>query len=274
MRESPPDVTTLARDLMHSGLITCPPEISIGQAAALLARHRVHALIVAAEGGEPLGVVSDTDLLAGEWLSTDTEGLEVMLAMTAGELMTAPVVTIPADATASEAAARLKTERISRLVVVQDGRAIGIVTVSNLVANLARASTERRCVADVMSRGIVVCLADTTVPAAARAMSERRSRSLVVVDANGKPLGVVTGFDLLALYEPGGAAETVADLMRPPLTIAPGASLRDAADLMLRHEVHRLVVVDPANPDRMPLGLVSTSDIVAEMAAPGSLWQG
>ncbi len=273
MRESPPDVTTLVRDLMHSGLITCPPEISIGQAAALLARHRVHALIVAAEGGEPLGVISDPDLLAGEWLSTDTEGLEVMLAMTAGELMTAPVVTIPADATASEAAARLKTERISRLVVVQDGRAIGIVTVSNLVANLTRASTERRCVADVMSRGIVVCLADTTVPAAARAMSERRSRSLVVVDANGKPLGVVTGFDLLALYEPGGGAATVADLMRPPLTIAPDASLRDAADLMLKHEVHRLVVVDPANPDRMPIGLISTSDIVAEMAAPGSLWQ-
>jgi CBS domain-containing protein len=258
---------------MHPGLITCPPETSIGQAAALLVSHRVHALIVAAEGGEPLGVLSDTDLLAGEWLSTDAEGLEVMLAMTAGDLLTAPIVTVPADATASEAAARLQAERISRLLVVEDGRPVGVVTVSNLVASLARASTERRCVADVMSRGIVVCLADTTVPAAARAMSERRSRSLVVVDAQGKPLGVVTGFDLLAHSGPGGAVRTVADLMRPPLTISPDASLRDAADLMLKHEVHRLLVVDPADPDHMPLGLISTSDIVAEMAAPGSPWQ-
>lgn len=36
----------------------------------------MHAAVVAAEGGEPLGVVSDTDLLAGEWLGGDPEGLE------------------------------------------------------------------------------------------------------------------------------------------------------------------------------------------------------
>ena len=263
----------LVRDLMHRDLVSCSPETRLGDAASLLVRHRVHALVVADSDGRPLGVLSDTDLLAGEWLSTDAEGLEVMLGMTAGELMTAPPETIDAGAPAGEAAARLRRGRILRLLVTEEGRPAGVISVSDLVASLARAATERRCVADVMSRGIVVCPPDTPVFAAARSMTERRSRSLVVVDSGGRPLGVVTGFDLLALYEPGAAETTVAELMQPPLTIGPDASLRDAADLMLRHETHRLVVVDPERPNAMPLGLVSTSDLVAEMAEPGSVWR-
>jgi CBS domain-containing protein len=49
--------------------------------------------------------------------------------------------------------------------------------------------------------------------------------------------------------------------------------LREAADQMLRHEVHRLLVVAPDDPAQVPLGLISTSDIVGEMAAPESVWQ-
>lgn len=126
---------------------------------------------------------------------------------------------------------------------------------------------------DVMSRGIVVRLEDTPLPAAARAMTERRSRSIVVVDSRGRSLGVVTGFDLLSIMEAGGGTQIVAQIMHRPITIHPTATLREAADAMLQHHVHRLVVVDPAKPDGMPLGLISTSDIVAEMAEPGSVWQ-
>ena len=61
--------------------------------------------------------------------------------------------------------------------------------------------------------------------------------------------------------------------MHAPITIGPGATLREAADLMLEHEIHRLVVVDPAAPDAVPLGVVATTDIVAEMAEPGSVWR-
>ncbi len=58
-----------------------------------------------------------------------------------------------------------------------------------------------------------------------------RGRSIVVVEPGGKPVGLITGLDLLALYGPSVAAETVAELMRPPLTIGPEATLREAADL-------------------------------------------
>jgi CBS domain-containing protein len=58
----------------------------------------------------------------------------------------------------------------------------------------------------------------------------------------------------------------------PALTTTADASLSEAADLMLAHEVHRLFVVDGAD-EGLPLGLVSTADIMVEMASPGSVWR-
>jgi CBS domain-containing protein len=107
------------------------------------------------------------------------------------------------------------------------------------------------------------------VAAAARAMTERHTRSVVVVGPHGQPLGVVTGFDLLEYCDAGDPAELVSKVMHPPLTIGPQATLRAAADLMLAHHVHRLLVVDPNEPDTMPLGIISTSDLVTELAANG-----
>src|ERR671931_574854 len=104
----------LVRDLMHPGLITCPPDTRLGDAARLLVEHRVHAVIVTDANGEPAGVLSDTDLLAGEWLSTDAASLSTVQEVTAGELMSSPPATVDANAPASEAAARLRSERLSR----------------------------------------------------------------------------------------------------------------------------------------------------------------
>src|SRR4029079_498113 len=58
---------TRVRDLMRPNLITCPPNLPLGEVAAILIRHRVHAIIIADATGMPLGVLSDIDLLAGEW---------------------------------------------------------------------------------------------------------------------------------------------------------------------------------------------------------------
>jgi hypothetical protein len=42
---------------------------------------------------------------------------------------------------------------------------------------------------------------------------------------------------------------------------------------MIENHHHRLVVVDPQEPESIPLGVISSFDIVAEMARPGSVWQ-
>lgn len=265
-------MTTLVRDLMRHHLITCTPNTTLGQAAVLLVQERVHALLVA-NGEEILGLISDIDLLTGEWLSTDAIKLETMRQLEVSTLMSSPPAIIAADAFASEAAARMQVEHIHRLLVVDKARPVGVISVSDLVASLAHTSIERRTVVEVMSRGIVVCLTGTPLSAVARAMTERRSRSVVVVEANGQPVGLVTGFDLLAFFETNQADEPVETVMHPPLTIYPTATLREAADRMIHSHVHRLLVINPDQPDSMPVGLISTTDIIAEMAEPGSVWQ-
>jgi CBS domain-containing protein len=261
-------------DLMTRDVISCRGDADLAAVAGKLARHHIHAVFVLDHAGEPSGVVSDFDLLAGEWMADDAEGLETMRRMTACELKSAPVESIGEDATAAEAAARLEELHVGRLLVRnREGRPAGVISVSDLVAPLGMRSRERRCVRDVMSRAIVTCLPDTSAEDAARAMTERRSRSIVVVDEHGRAVGVITGADLLSLYRQN-VGDTVSALMTTPVvTCEAEVTLTDAAELMISREVHRLVVVEPSGERETPIGVVSTADIVAEMAQEGSVWQ-
>jgi CBS domain-containing protein len=268
-------VTKMVRDLMHPGVLTCRPDSALGQVAVMLYQHHVHALVVADRDGRPLGVISDFDLLAGEWLSGDPESLEVMRQMTASELMSTPVNTIEADVPITEAARRMREEEMHRLLVLDQGQPVGVTSISDLVAGLAAtAPSGRETVADVMSDAILVCRGKTPIINAARAMTESGYRSVLVVDARGRQLGVVSGLDLVPFCEVKDCSTvTVTDVMHPALTIYMTASLREAADMMIKHHHHRLVVVDPDEPEAMPLGIISSYDIIAEMARPGSVWQ-
>lgn len=264
------------KDLMHKGLIVCPPNASLGKVASLLTEHHIHALIVAASADQPLGIISDFDLLAGEWLSVDGTSLDVMRKMTAGDLMTAPIESIEADTPVDDAAKTMIAKQIHRMMVVEKESPVGIVSISNFVADIAgQEQTRRGTVGDVMSDTFLVCRDQTTVLSAARTMTQAGWRSVVVVDAKGKPLGVVTGNDMLRYA--GKAVDenlTVSDVMnRNLLSVDMNASLQEAANLMIQNHKHRVIVIDSSNPDNFPLGVISSFDIVAEMAKPGSIWQ-
>jgi len=268
-------MSALVRDLMHRGLITCRQGAALGQVAVLLYQHHVHALVVVDRDGRPAGIISDFDLMAGEWLSADTASLDVMRKLTAGDLMSQPIVTVEADVGLRQAAKLMIEKEIERLMVTEGGKAVGIISSSDFVASIARAEKAKRdTVADIMSDAILVCRDKTPVISAARTMTQAGWRSVLVVDAAGHPLGVVSKGDLLPLVQNGIRNNlTVSEVMHPPLTIDIHASLRQAADVMIQHHHHRVVVVDAQDPGAFPLGIVSSFDIVAEMARAGSVWQ-
>lgn len=268
-------MSKLVRDLMHPGFITCQANASLGQVAVMLHQQHIHALVVADRDGRPLGIISDFDLLAGEWLAINDASTAAMRRMTAGEMMSTPIATIEAEVPVTEAVRRMRAHEISRLLVTEHGKPVGMLSISDLVAHLAKtAPLKRDTVADVMSRAILVCRDTTPVEAAARAMTDARYRSVLVVNAEGKPLGIANGLDLLVACEDESCGEmTVAQVMHPALTIHSNASLRDAANLMIQHHHHRLVVIDPAQPETIPLGVISSYDIVAQMARADSVWQ-
>ena len=265
----------LVKDLMHPGVMTCKPTASLGQVAVLLNQHQVHALFVTDRDGRIMGIISDFDLMAGEWLSSDSESLAVMRKLTAADLMTQPVDSVEANTPLAEAVNLLMEKGVSRLLVTDNEKPVGIISLSDFVASIASEITSNReTVGDVMSDAILVCRGKTPVASAARAMTSSGWRSVLVVDAKGKILGVVSGHDLLRFVK-DGVDETlvVRDVMHPALTIDLHASLREAADMMIQNHHHRLIVIDKDDPDSFPLGAISTFDIVAEMARPDSVWQ-
>ncbi|MCE9645129.1 MAG: CBS domain-containing protein [Chloroflexi bacterium] len=268
-------MSKLVKDLMHPGIITCKPTASLGQVAVLLNQHRVHALFVADRDGRLTGVISDFDLMAGEWLSSDSESLAVMRNLTAADLMTHPVDSVEANIPLADAVNHFIEKGVSRLLVTDHEKPVGIISLSDFVASIANEIKSRReTVGDVMSHAILVCRGKTPVASAARAMTSSGWRAVLVVDIKGKILGVVSGHDLLRFVKEGaGENLIVRDVMHPALTIDIHASLREAADMMIQNHHHRLVVVDKEDPDAFPLGAISTFDIVAEMARPDSVWQ-
>jgi len=269
-------MTQAVKDLMHKGLITCPPTTSLGQVATLLTEHHVHSLIIADQVGTPLGIISDFDLLAGEWLSVDEESLNAMRKLTARDLMTVPIESVDADTLTGTAAKRMAEKNIHRMLVTEAGKPVGIISISNFVSGIAaQEPVKRKTVGDVMSDAFLVCREDTPVLSAARTMTQAGWRSIVVVNAKGKLLGFITGRDLVHL-----AGKDVDENLkvsqftnRKILTIDINASLQQAADLMIQNHRHRVVVIDSSDPDSFPLGVISSFDIVAEMARPGSIWQ-
>ncbi len=269
-------MTKLVRDLMHRGLITCRQNAALGQVAVLLTQHHVHALAVVDRDNRPIGLLSDFDLMAGEWLSADSESLAAMRKLCAGDLMSYPIISVDAEAPLNEAARLLIEKDVNRLVVTENGKPVAMLSGSDFVASIARSEQiNRGSVLDVMSDAILVCRDKTPINSAARAMTDAHYRSVLVVDPKGKPVGVVSEKDLIPLIKDGGIQDhlTVSDIMHEALTVDVHASLREAADLMIQHHHHRVVVVDQSDPEAFPLGMVSSFDIVAEMAKPGSVWQ-
>ena len=268
-------MTKLVKDLMHPGIITCKPTATLGQVAVLLNQHQVHALFVTDRDGRILGLISDFDLMAGEWLSSDSESLTAMRKLTAADLMTRPIDSVEASIPLSEAVDQFIEKGISRLLVTENEKPVGIISLSDFVASIANEiKSKRETVGDVMSHAILVCRGKTPVASAARAMTSAGWRSVLVVDIKGKILGVVSGYDLLRFVKEGVDENLIVrDVMHPALTIDRQASLREAADMLIQNHHHRLVVIDKDDPDSFPIGALSTFDIVAEMAKPDSVWQ-
>src|SRR5919108_4777403 len=125
----------LVRDLMHPGLITCKPDATLGQVAILLNQHHVHALIVEDRDGRALGIISDFDLLAGEWLSSDAESLATMRSLTASDLMSHPVDSVEASLPLSKAVNILLEKHISRLLVSENRKPVGVISLSDFVSS-------------------------------------------------------------------------------------------------------------------------------------------
>ncbi|MCA9523793.1 MAG: crotonyl-CoA carboxylase/reductase, partial [Myxococcales bacterium] len=119
------------RDFMTEGLLSCVPGDSVGYAATMMVQNHVHAIVVLDEG-QAVGVVTQTDLV----MARQNYRRDELLSMPVERIMTPNCETVEIDLSISDAITRLTRQRIHRLVVVDDGRAVGIVSMSDIVAQM------------------------------------------------------------------------------------------------------------------------------------------
>ncbi|MDW8054288.1 MAG: CBS domain-containing protein [Anaerolineae bacterium] len=121
-----------------------------------------------------------------------------------------------------------------------------------------------------MHRGVYTCPAHLRLPEAARLMTERKVRALVVTDEACGLVGLVSQSDLVNAAVQHGMGNawrslTVADVMtRAVITITADAPITEAARIMVAHRIHRLVVVADHDPCQ-PIGVLSMGDLVRFM---------
>ena len=132
-------------DVMTTDGVTVPPGLPYKAVADLLVQRGVSAVPVVDATGRVVGVVSEADLLAQLEYADRTPRHPLSarrmpyrsrkaVGDTAGELMTAPAVTVHATETATRAARLLDAAGIKRLPVVDDGgRLVGIVARRDLL---------------------------------------------------------------------------------------------------------------------------------------------
>jgi CBS domain-containing protein len=116
-------------------------------------------------------------------------------------------------------------------------------------------------VCDVMTADVAAVGADTAIRTIADLLSARAISAVPVVDRQNRVLGVVSEADVLRHRFTGG---TTADIMsRPARTIHADQPAAAAAQLIERHSIKRLPVVDDLG--RL-VGIVSRADLVGVVA--------
>jgi CBS domain-containing protein len=126
------------------------------------------------------------------------------------DLALLPVPSAPSETSAWKAVEALRRFRSGALVITDGERLAGILTEWDLVHRVVGEGRDPRQtpVRDVMTRVPATADPDTSLDTAFELMVARRVRHLVLVDREGRPVGLVP-LRVLAQAQMGRAAETI-----------------------------------------------------------------
>jgi len=174
-------------------------------------------------------------------------------------------------------AARLMAENQLKQLPVFDKKVIGVVTNENLMKEAGQIEFGKAPVSGIMSENVLSVDADDRVGKIINIFREE-GISRVPVLSSGKLVGIVTMHDLLELIMPKktGLAKgsigvnsspmrdiKIKDIMTDNVvTVKPDSTISDAIDLMLKRDIHSLVVYDGKLK-----GIITRTDVLLALAA-------
>jgi CBS domain-containing protein/PII-like signaling protein len=261
--------TAAVRDVMSRDVVSVTPPTPVRQVVELVLG-RTYRAVPVVEGGRPVGIVTNGDLVHRGGLGVRLDLLETLdqpelhetlerlsrQSQTAGDVMTPNPVTIDAAASLPAAAELMVRRRLKRLPVVDDrGALVGVVSRLDLLrtAGVGFGSKEplpremglngNQPLSRVMRRDIPTVQPESSLAEVFQAVISTRLNRAVVVDDHRKPVGLVTDAELLERVTPALRPGAIRSLMeRLPFghgkeeeSVAAHTRGRTAADVMTRH---------------------------------------
>lgn len=277
------------RDVMTTDPITVHPGDRLDVVVHRLLSHQVKALPVV-RGDKAVGIITGGDLLArgGLELRLDLhphlpdqarqDQMHTLRRLSAQDVMTAPVQTIHVTATVPEAAKRMSTQSIKRLVVTDEhGRMSGIVSRVDILRTFVRAADFsdqlpdlppglNQTVDQLMFTHVATVTPQDSLQDVLNKMVATPLRRVIVVDTDKHVRGIILDRDLISLFsqkqEPGLLSGLIAilaskpgshtllsgtaqDVMRHSVFSVPeGTPIKQALNRMLEHGIKRLVITN------------------------------
>ena len=108
-------------------VVTINAEQSIREAVATLVRHRIGALVVLNSANEPVGILSERDIVQA---AAENEAL---FTLTVADLMTRELIVGALDSDLSAVAHTMTEKRIRHVPVLDQGKLVGIVSIGDVV---------------------------------------------------------------------------------------------------------------------------------------------
>ena len=131
-------------------------------------------------------------------------------------------------------------------------------------------------VSDLMRKRLVTIEESSSVQESAKKMKDQNVSSLVIVDENGKPKGLITERDLVRKVSVRDASTSKISnkesMSSPLITIESKSSPSEAVDSMLQNNVRHLLVVDNESSEDVnkPIGIITPLDFMKSQGYAGS----
>lgn len=201
--------TLKVADIMTQPAITAHIHESLGAAAARMSKHEIKRLPIVDDAGKLVGVIARVDILRQVM---DLQPRPSKLpppgeaGLTLNRVMYTEAPTVSQDADLESIVAALVETGLRRLIVVdKENRPIGLISDSDVVMRIqprqrrgvmaalrgGAAPSSNLKAADLMSPGVLTAGPDAPLVDAARQMLSQHRKWLVVVDEEGKTMGLV-----------------------------------------------------------------------------------
>ncbi len=215
------------REVMTREVVTVRPETPVADIMDLLIGNEFKAVPVVDNTGQPIGIISDGDLIARGGVQQRTSVAErldaKMLAdqlaeirragKTARDIMTSPVITVHEESPLARAVSWMTEHGLKRAPVVNTGyRLVGILSRVDILRTVGAAnlspheskpvSGASQTVGEVMNTNVPTVPLEAELVDIAEQMAHAGLKRVVVVDGEGRAVGSINDGDLVARIKP------------------------------------------------------------------------